>query len=510
MRFSTKSSLRAQRGNLMRSPRTLCVLAMTVILLFSSEAQALTTDWTLSNHVKARLVAEDGKLGVEMQTDAGWHTYYKDPGEAGIPTTFKWDGSRDFEVKEIVYPEPRDFDEYNIKTKGYEGEIFFPIVAELGAKPHVELKIEGAICNEICMAYNMNIIADLPVTDRSKQDISGSYLLIIATAFLAGFILNFMPCVLPVLSLKVMGVLRQSGVEKSRVRLNFAAAALGIIFSFWVLAAVAIFFRSAGMAVGWGLHFQSPIFVGILFVITFIFAASLLGLFHLRPPSWIAGSGENNTALGNFLSGMLATVLGTSCTAPMVVTAVGFAMSGSELDIFLIFTVMGIGMALPFILFALKPQIASLLPKPGGWMIRVKHIMGVLLLATSVWLGFVIYEQVTAKHKEFDESRIAQYVSEGKTVFVDVTADWCLNCKVNKATVLGTDEIAIYFKEHQVMVMQGDMTRPNKVLMSYLKKYNRYGIPFDMVYGPNAKEGILLPTLLTKHAVKEAVEKAKK
>ncbi len=482
--------------------------AMLALLIFLSpcSAKAVTSNWALSTHVKARLVSEGDKLGVEMETDPGWHTYYKDPGDAGIPTTFNWNGSRDFTVKEVVFPPPQEIDEYNIKTKAYEGNIFFPVKAQLGAKPHAELKIEGAICKEICMAYSMNLTADLPAS--STEDLSGSYWFIIGTALLAGLILNFMPCVLPVLSLKIMGVLRQSGVEKERVRYNFAAASFGIIFSFWILAIVAILFRNAGRAAGWGLHFQSPIFVGVLFVITFIFSISLFGFFHLRPPSWIAGSGENNTILGNFFSGVLATLLGTSCTAPLVVTAVGFALSRSQLDIFLIFTVMGVGMAMPFIIFAFAPQIAMYLPKPGGWMIRVKYLMGVLLLATSIWLGLIVYGQLTSNPKQFEEEKIAQYVAEGKTVFVDVTATWCLNCKVNKAAVIDTKETQSLFAEHHVVVMVGDMTRPSKVLIDYIKKYNRYGIPFNMVYGPNAKDGILLPTLLSKRAVREAVEKA--
>lgn len=492
-------------------------MRFSLLFLFSlflfGNANAATSDWVSSDNIKARIVDESGKFGVELETAPGWHTYYKDPGEAGIPTSFDWNGSTDLNVQDVEFPEPKDFDEYGIKTRGYTGSIFFPVVAEYGPNPHAHLNIQGAICKEVCMAYNLNLNTPLSTSgasSASKEDISGSYLIIIGAAFLAGLILNIMPCVLPVLSLKVMGVLRQSGIEMPRVRLNFAAAAFGIIFSYWILAILAIIFRNAGMAFGWGLHFQSPIFVAILFVITLVFSISLLGLFHLRTPSWIAGSGENNTAFGNFLSGMLATVLGTSCTAPFVVTAVGFALSGSWIDIMVIFTIMGIGMAFPFVLFAVKPEIAKLLPKPGGWMIRVKHFMGLLLLATSLWLGYVIYGQLTSQSKQFDEARIEQYVAEGKTVFVDVTAEWCLNCKVNKAAVLDTDEIKQYFAEHGVVFMQGDMTRPNKVLMSYIKKYNRYGIPFNMVYGPNAKEGILLTTLLSKSEVKEAIEKAEK
>ncbi len=494
-------------------------LILIAAIFFAGPAVADFSDWTNSEHIMARIVAEDDKFGVEMEVDPGWHTYYKVPGDAGIATSFSWHGSSDIKVKEVVFPPSKVFDENEMKTNVYEGNVFFPVKADLGAKPHIELNIRGAVCKDICIPYSISIQKDLPPNSSAKENISGSYLAILWTAFLAGLILNIMPCVLPVLSLKVLGVLKASGVEKKRARYNFLSTSLGIIFSFWVLAAIAIGLKTAGMAIGWGLHFQSPVFVGALLVIILLFAFSLFGFFHMRPPSWISGTGSHNL-IGSFFSGMLATLLGTSCTAPLLVTAVGFALSGNSADIFLIFTIMGIGMAVPFLLFALRPQIATFLPKPGAWMAKVKFAMGVLLLVTAAWLGFVLYELLTPEPQAqtqdingtqwqvFDEAKMADYVSEGKTVFVDITASWCVNCQVNKKAVLDTDEMGEFFKEEGIILMQGDMTRPNRELINYIKKYNRYGIPFNMVYGPSARDGILLPTLLTKHAVKQAIGKA--
>lgn len=499
-------------------------LIFAMLFLIAGNAAAANSEWALGEHIRARLVAEDNRFGVEMELQNGWHTYYKDPGDAGVETTFKWNGSKDIKVKEVQFPPYKIISEYEMKTNAYENHVFFPVKAEFDTNPHVELKIEGAACKDICIPYALNIITDLPQNygnkaSASKEDLSGSYLAIIWTAFIAGLVLNIMPCVLPVLSLKVLGVVRQTGVEKKRARVNFLATAAGIIVSFWVLAGITVGLKATGMAVGWGLHFQSPIFVGILMVIVLVFAVSLLGFFHLKPPSWIAGSGENNTITGNFFSGVLATLLGTSCTAPILVTAVGFALIGSYFDVFLIFTVMGIGMSLPFLLFALRPQMANLLPKPGGWMIRIKHFMGVLLILTAVWLGYVLYMQVAPAPAQksqvaedgwvqFDEAEIAKDVAAGKTVFVDISAAWCVNCKVNEKAVLDTDEIIAFFKQPNLVLMRGDMTKPSNVLINYIKKYNRFGIPFNMVYGPNASEGILLPALLTKHEVREAVDKA--
>jgi suppressor for copper-sensitivity B len=247
----------------------------------------------------------------------------------------------------------------------------------------------------------------------------------------------------------------------------------------------------------------------------------LFGLFHINPPSWLVGSGAHKDSLvGNFISGALATLLGTACTAPVLVTAVGFALTRQTQDIFLIFAVMGIGMSLPYLLLAARPKLANCLPKPGAWMVKVKYFMGVLLLGTALWLGYVLYEQIAEPQEMaeisggqewqvFDEAKIPTLIAEGKTVFVDVTAAWCVNCKANKLAVLDTEEITKFFADNNVVLLKGDMTRPSKPLLEYIKKYNRFGIPFNMVYGSNAKDGILLDSLLSKDAVKAAIEKAK-
>jgi suppressor for copper-sensitivity B len=282
-----------------------------------------------------------------------------------------------------------------------------------------------------------------------------------------------------------------------------------------VLAGLAISLKGAGMALGWGLHFQSAYFVGFLILVCVAFALSLFGLFHINPPQWAA-----NAKGGNFAAGVLATVLGTSCTAPVLVTAVGFALGSSALNIVLIFGTMGVGMALPFLIFAAYPNLATkILPKPGKWMGAVKKFMGLLLIGTAIWLGTVLYanlkpepvaaEVQTGIWQKFDEGKVAQLVAEHNVVFVDITAKWCVNCKANKIAVTETPEMLQFFKDQQVILMQGDMTRPSPELLAYIKNFDRYGIPVNVVYGPAAPNGILLDTLLSKTAVKEAIQKAK-
>ena len=496
------------------------ILAL-VIFIFTSLQASANSEWINSEKIRGRLIEQDGQVAVELNMAPHWHTYYKEPGDAGIPTDFNFTGSSNFEVEEVVFPKYIVIDEYGFKTNSYENQAIFKIKARSGNEPHIILNVSGAVCNEICIPYEFKFDYKPQISAPATEEGTGTVkveslsLYILGIALLAGFILNIMPCVLPVLSLKILSVLKQSGKEKKHARLNFMATSAGILTSFLALAVITISLKSAGMAVGWGLHFQSPIFVGVLLAITLAFSFSLFGFFHLNPPSWISGTGEHkNSFIGNFFSGVLATLLGTSCTAPVLVTAVGYALTGTNLDIIVIFAAMGIGMALPFLLLALKPALVSFLPKPGNWMVRVKQFMGVLLLITSAWLAFVLYSQLTTttedeKWKNFDQAEISQLVDDGKTVFVDITAQWCVNCKANKATVVDTDEIQNFFTENKVVLMKGDLTKPSSTILAYIKSFGRYGIPVNVVYGPHAKDGILLDALLSKEAVKEAINKAK-
>lgn len=480
-------------------------------ILFASPAFA-NSDWVKQDFIKARIVDEGGKFGVELEPKKGWHTYYKESGDAGIPTVFDWDGSRNFKVDDVLYPPYKTFDEGGIITHGYDKRTLFDVGAIIGEDAEINLKISGAVCNDICVPYELKLNYHPAPNTQSTNDLSWEIFL---TALLAGLILNIMPCVLPVLSLKVLSVAKQAGKELAHSRINFFFTALGIITTFLILAGLAIFVRQAGMEIGWGLHFQSPYFVGALMTITFVFSLSLFGLFHLSPPSWLIGSGAHKDSLaGNFISGMLATFLGTACTAPVVVTAVGFALANDDAVIITIFALMGIGMALPFLTLAAFPALANFLPKPGAWMVKVKIFMGVLLLGTSVWLGSVLYQQVISKAENsawipLQESVIKQLVYEGRVVFVDVGAEWCVNCKTNEARVINTEEMQKFFKDNNVALVKGDMTSPSKPLLEYIKKFGRYGIPVNIVYGPKAKDGILLDTLLSADGVKDAIQKAR-
>ena len=401
---------------------------------------------------------------------------------------------------------------------------------------------------------------------------------ILALAVLGGLILNVMPCVLPVLGLKLSTIIQSGGKERRTIRLQFLASAVGIIFSFWVLAAFLLSLKSAGAALGWGVQFQNPWFLGALLLLTLLFAISLLGLLDIRLPvsvsSWLAVRGDSSLT-GHFVQGMFATVLATPCTAPFLGTAVSFALAANSLTLLLIFTALGLGLALPWLLVAAFPACIRLLPKPGKWMNSLKLIFGVMLFATALWLlsllknhlsvvvllsilflivifvsalllkkvlatraqnsvnagaliagllcsalaitaagGWImgLYQAVPVAArldwKSLDADKITAYVDAGNIVFVDVTADWCITCKANKLGVLDRDPVYRALKQESVVLMQGDWTQPDPKVTRYLQRYGRYGVPFNIVYGPGAPNGIELPVLLSHSEVLNALNLA--
>jgi suppressor for copper-sensitivity B len=348
---------------------------------------------------------------------------------------------------------------------------------------------------------------------------------ILGVALLGGLILNVMPCVLPVLLLKLTGVLDVSGREKAHLRGAFLATAAGIVTSFLALAAGLAALKLAGAGVGWGIQFQQPVFLAVMAIVCLMFAANVWGLFQIPMPAFVGRAALAGDARGgnehakSFFTGVLATALATPCSAPFVGTAVGFALSRGTLEIFSIFLALGLGLALPYVAVAAAPRLVGFLPRPGRWMRWLKGLLGLSLVGTAVWLMSIIGVQTgfldvgaatrgDSRWIAFEEAAIDGYVAAGKVVFVDVTADWCITCQANKKLVIDQEPVAGRLED--VVAMQADWTNPDPAIADFLGRHGRYGIPFNIVYGPGAPAGIVLPELLTTEAVTTALDQAAK
>ena len=345
-------------------------------------------------------------------------------------------------------------------------------------------------------------------------------------ALIGGFILNFMPCVLPVLSLKLVQLVNLRTENKVIFRKKILFNILGILTSFLLLAFGTYIIKSAGELVGWGVQFQNPSFLIFMILLTAFFGFNLLGLFNLFLPSKILNilSFRYEGFVGDFVTGITLTLLATPCTAPLVGTAVGFALSGGVLEIFSILLIMGLGLSLPLILIMLVPKIISFIPKPGKWLVTFKKIMAFFLLLTSIWLINLLMKletKIETSLNYYNNLEIVnwdinknislpnQLAAKGEIVFIDITADWCITCQVNKALVLETKEVSEIFKRNNVKVLVLDWTKPNKNIKKFLTEKERYGIPYNEIYGPSLLSGKILSELLTIKEIQKYIKLAK-
>ncbi|HKY94171.1 MAG TPA: protein-disulfide reductase DsbD domain-containing protein [Kiloniellales bacterium] len=696
--------------------RSLLFLSLLTLVALVNAVEAAESSWVESEVARARLIAaapavgdaETLDLGLEIALTPGWKTYWRSPGDAGVPPTLDWSDSENVAALDFLWPAPERFTLFGLDTFGYAEEVIFPLVLH-PERPGEPVTLNAAltymVCEDICIPLEARLWLHLPAgqalpspngyrIERYRARVPGNgesvglslgearlegsvdepRLLVEATslvpfdvpdlivegppgylfrkpevtleadrktasievpvilgpqvnrplegealhltlvdkarameasvvpegalsaavgdvpvqlvrsdfaslaamlglALLGGLILNLMPCVLPVLSLKLFSVVGQGGRERGEIRRGFLASAAGIVVSFLALAALLIALRAGGTAIGWGLQFQAPLFLAAMAVLMTLFAANLFGFFTVPLPGAVARlDGQRNSQdrglAGHFLTGFLATLLATPCSAPFLGTAVGFALSHGTAEILAIFAALGVGLALPYLAVALFPGMAQRLPRPGRWMLWLKAVLGMLLVGTATWLILILWRQeglgtalplallllallallawrrfarpafrpalaglalllaalgvalpltlpgrpATAALEEgwvaFDDKTIPRLVAEGHTVFVDVTAEWCVTCLANKRLVLDLQSVKGALSEDEVVAMRADWTRPDPAIAAFLERFGRYGIPFNVVFGPGVPGGIPLPELLNEGAVLEALARA--
>ena len=491
-------------------------------------------------------------LGLYFKLDPGWKIYWKYPGKAGYPPDIDWVKSKNIKDLEILWPKPEEFEILGMKSLGYSKEVILPIkliIENNNEKLLANFDVDYLTCKKICIPFNDNLILNIPTGDGQVSEYGkvinqyidksnylnyssllnpDSILLFLFIAFVGGVILNFMPCVFPVLSLKIYNVLsqQQQNINNKTIKRNFLATILGIIFSFFVLSLITVLLKSLGHSLGWGFQFQSPIFLSFMILILILFSLNLIDFFSIDIPFFfkkflnkvINFNKKSSEFFQNFLLGSFITILSTPCSAPFIGTALGFAFVSSNQVIFLIFFCISLGLSSPYIILATKPQILSFLPKPGLWMKKFKYFLSFLLILTAIWLASVLLIQINVINNDsknnnwlnFDTIKLKELVNENNIVFVDITADWCMTCFYNKKTVLDRKKVKNIFEKYDVKKMRGNLTKPNKEINKYINSYGRFGIPANVIYSPSAPQGVLLPEVLTVRNLLSTFESIKK
>lgn len=650
--------------------------------------------------VKARLIAEVNsvqpgvpfRVGVLLEQAPGWHTYWKFPGDSGLPTTIKWTLPKGFSVGELQWPLPKAYEEDGeLEVYVYKGEVMlFTTITppkNVDGPVVIEAKVDWLVCEKICIPgeaalklelpigngdagaegsifekYDRQLPAsgppaepkwertetslilsfptwqkivaeageafffpnppdgvvvahpktsitpegvrfEIPITEGNPQSLPGvvrvgeeswelaaespasasaatatsstkplTLLPALLFGFLGGLILNLMPCVLPVISLKMFSFVKQAGESRARIFRMGLAFSAGMFAWFMGLAVVLLILRSTGSEISWAQQFQNPWFNIGISVLIFMFALNLLGVYEITLPgsaaTKLAGTGDGYG--GAFFQGVFATILGTPCTAPYLGTTLAFALAQPPAALLAVFAAIALGMSSPYLLLCANPGWMRFLPKPGIWMVRLKEFMGFLLLATLLWFIWIVGRQLGINgviflgallllgglgawiygvfltpaardgEKKFGAisllivlglstwllvgfrpakeelrveegfaTRLEQALDTDQIVFVDFTADWCLSCKVNKRVAIDSASVQAAFREKNVLFLEGDWTNGDPEITAILKRYERAGVPLYLVYPKNrSSEALILPELLTPQIILDALEKS--
>jgi thiol:disulfide interchange protein/DsbC/DsbD-like thiol-disulfide interchange protein len=612
------------------------------------------------NHhpVKASLIAASKgfapgqalTVALRLQQEPGWHTYWSDPGDAGLATSVEWSLPAGVKAGPLLWPQPLTFkDPGGLVGYGYKDEalliteIRVPAGYSAGALP-LKANANWLVCREVCIPGDAGVslvlerldpnppsanaglfnklrpglgLAPKGYTKAAAKGAPGvrvsdtqldnfekvaakktaaagagqapetetappsthSLAWLLLLGFAGGLLLNLMPCVLPVLSLKALSFVEQAGESRGQGLRLAGAFAAGVLASFWALAALVLALKQGGESVGWGFQFQEPGFVLFMAGLVLAFALNLFGVFEIWLPGG-ATEGLNKTSnsmglAGAFGHGLVMTLLATPCSAPFLGTALGFAFVAPPAQLVAIFTAVAVGLALPFVLLASIPGAHAWLPRPGAWMLRFKEAMGFLLMATWVWLVWLLGKQVgtdalaagmlwmlelslaawiwgnwggikySLQHRlvlaaflaallgagalwawpvatrpdnlperaaagagnwlAWDAAEVEKLRAQGRTVFVDFTADWCWTCKVNEKAVLQREDIQAAFAAGQVALMRADWTRRDTAITQALRGYGRSGVPAYVIYKGKAPAK-LLPEVITAGLVMEGLK----
>jgi thiol:disulfide interchange protein/DsbC/DsbD-like thiol-disulfide interchange protein len=401
----------------------------------------------------------------------------------------------------------------------------------------------------------------------AKSGLAGTLLL----ALVGGLILNLMPCVFPVLGIKVLGFVHQSGNDRGKVVTHGLVFSLGVLLSFWALAGLLLALRAGGAVLGWGFQLQSPAFVFAMAAFLLVFALNLSGLFEVGlSATGVGGKLQMKDGYsGSFFTGVLATLVATPCSAPFLAPALGAAFSDSfsAAESILIFTFIAIGLAAPALLLSIFPAAVKMLPRPGAWMETFKQLMafplyatvgallwvlagqtkdddyallfiafGLVLVAMAGWvygrfgkpagrlvaavllvaglgLGWpktIIIASDTGyavKWEHWSPEAVAAAREAGRTIYVDFTARWCATCQTNKAAVFSSNAVLAEMEKRNVLLLKADWTSKDPAITAELAKWNRSAVPFNLIYLPG-KEPVILPELLTPGRVLEALAQA--
>ena len=537
--------------------------------------------------------------GVQFEIPKKWHIFWKNPGELGEAPKIYWELPSEVRAGEISWPQHEKYEAFGVKQNVYHDSVMLIVPLHLsGNLEHGEMNISARVtwqeCEVSCVQGEAVVQAALTIGDTYKSSANAPIIAkwkakvpaegeayssvdwgqlgwMLLLAFAGGLILNLMPCVLPVIALKVMGFVNQNQESPGHSKRLGGLYGLGVIFSFLVMAGLLLAVRAGAGGETWGMQMQNKWFLLFLSGLMTLVALNLFGVFEISLGGKTLTAADSMARregnVGAFANGMLMVALATPCLAPMLGTAIGFALTQPALVVLLVFVTVAFGLALPYVVLSFKPDWLKFLPKPGAWMESFKVAMGFPMLAAAIWLmtlagghfgdksegvlrvammlallslaswvfgefiqrgtrrrvlsgffavffvgagfGCLFIFQDKLDWKPWSKAAVSEARAAGHPVLVDFTADWCLTCKVNKRTSIEINSVRDKVEATSAMVFKGDFTDKNAVMAEFIKSHGRPGVPLVLVYSPNSDEKPkILPELLTPELVLDALSNA--
>ena len=640
------------------------------LLFFCVALNAVTVD---TGHANVSLVKYENTqgnqnrnlIGIRMDMQKNWHTYWKNPGDSGGPIKVNWSHDDNVSISELNWPTPSLIPYEPLMTYGYKDFVIFPfeITNSNNKNSVIEASIDFLICDDICVPEkafiktnlqdietdnllyewflrvpaqtlpvrasldkdfinirfsspfnvtsaiffvddqdivehasdqflskeennyllrvkkiedvgildslsgvisinnNESFIINAEIDGASQNSLNISFLQALIFAFVGGLILNLMPCVFPIISLKVLSFVSMSNQSPSKIRAHALSFCTGVMISFLMIGLAMILLKQAGLFLGWGFQLQSPVVVGLLSLLMFVIGLVLLSDINIGSSlTRLGGVGSSDNIIGSFSTGVLAVIVASPCTAPFMGAALGYALiqpSGITLPVF---SALGLGFAFPYFILSASPSLINYLPKPGSWMVTLKEFFAFPMFATSIWLiwvfsfqtssnevifllitillislliwiaskinkpnysmiififaAFIIFFQFkdipskeiqspnalkleSFNYVEWNENIENEYKNKNQAYLINFTAAWCITCQTNDKIALSRPNIKEYIYENNIEYVVADWTNKNDDILKTLESYNRNGVPLYIFWKPGMKESKILPAILT-------------
>lgn len=444
-------------------------------------------------------------VNITFHLDKNWHTYAP-KSEIGHEPRFTWTLPEGVSVGEFEWPSFKVFNNQGLTYQGYDEGFTLNIPLKLDAKKRksmaVSVDVYWLVCADVCIPHETSLQLNI---GRSS-----SVFIVLVFAFIGGLLLNLMPCVFPVIALKVYELVRLVDSTKSRLLPSIMLYTLGIVGTFLILGGLLSVFKLIGIQVGWGFQLQSPYFLSFLILLFLGMGFYFLGVFNWGYQATTIQFKSNNRYLQSLLWGVTAVLVATPCSAPFMGTAIGATLGMSIPFILIVFGVMGIGMGFPYLLFAFFPRLLNLLPKPGKWMVTFKKVLSIPLFLTVIWLATLLFAVLTPVSMEttsnysWDQATYAQLLKTNQPLLLKFTAKWCLTCELNERLFFKNEAVQQFLKKKNITVITVDWTHYDADITRLIQSFGRNSIPLYVLHNyPLVGSQTILPELLTPSTIQK-------